>query len=67
MKYKYAVKATQTQIKEGFIVVEAHNEEEAKVIANESESWDWDEYDPEFVIDSVKQTGPAEEDDEDEE
>ena len=65
MKFKFAVHATQTQSKEGFIVVEAHDEGEARQIADESDEWDWDPYDyPETVIDSVTQREPVEDDDE---
>ena len=66
MKYEYGVHATQTQSREGFIVVEAHNEEEAKVIANESDQWDWDNWSwdnhGDTGIDSVTQREAVEED-----
>ena len=68
MKYKYGVNVTETQLKEAYITVEAHNEEEAREIAEETDWWDWDKYDPVFEITSVKHIGlAAEQDDEDEE
>jgi hypothetical protein len=67
MKYKYAVHATQTAYKEGTITVVARNEEEAEVIANESQDWDWDDATwNDEEIDSIKPIGTVE-DDEDEE
>ena len=69
MKYKYQVHATQTAFKEGTIEVVARNEEEAEVIANESQEWDWDNADwGDCEIDSIKPIGTVEDDeDEDEE
>jgi len=65
MKFKFGVHATQTQSKEGFVVVEAHDEGEARQIADESDEWDWDDYNyPETVIDSVTQREPVEDDEE---
>ena len=70
MKYKFGISVTQSQSKDGYAVVVAKTEEEAREIAElEDVDWDFDPYDNSVLeITAVRQIGPSdEEDDEDDE
>ena len=66
MKYEFGINVTQSQSKDGYAVVVARTEEEAKEIAEETDVyWDFDPYgDPVLEITAVTQIGPSDEEDE---
>ena len=64
MKYKFGINVTQSQSKDGYAVVVAKTEEEAREIAEYTDVyWDFDPYDnPVLEITAVTQIGPSDED-----
>jgi hypothetical protein len=68
MKYKFGINVTQSQSKDGYAVVVAKTEEEAREIAEDTDVyWDFDPYDnPVLEITAVTQIGPSDEEDDEE-
>jgi hypothetical protein len=68
MKYKFGINVTQSQSKDGYAVVVAKTEEEARDIAEDTDVyWDFDPYDnPVLEITAVTQIGSSDEEDDEE-
>ncbi|MGJ5817057.1 hypothetical protein [Paludibaculum fermentans] len=67
-KYKFGINVRQSQSKEGYAVVVAKTEEEARDIAeSEDIDWNFEPYDhPALEIKAVTPIGPSDEDEDDE-